>query len=115
MTEHEVARLRAEVRALVAENATVLNLAEAAPADVVNRLLGAGALWVGGRVAMPCGTDPIAYASTVFGADPASAHLFRGPDAAAPAMAPKPKPRGLSPSAKLALSNGHEPMFRGAR
>lgn len=41
------------------------------------------------------------------------AHLFKGPDDTAPAMAPKPNPRGLSPDARLALANGHEPMRLG--
>lgn len=116
MTETERARARAELRALVAENATTLKLAPAAALDVVNRLLDAGAVMVGERVVMPCGTAPLAYAENVFRGDPDAAHLFRGPpDDVTPAAAPKPNPKGLSPDARLSLANGHEPFRRERR
>jgi hypothetical protein len=40
-------------------------------------------------------------------------HYFKGPDDAAPAMVPTPAPRGLTPDARLAVANGHEPMRPG--
>lgn len=127
MTETEQARLRAEIRALVAENSAGLGLAPAAALDLSSRLLAAGALVVGDRVAMPDGSNPIDYARTVFRGDPDAAHLFAQPEAvthvpvkAAAVMRERPDvstPRGAaktraeylaSLTARLAHGNGHE-------
>lgn len=110
MNDSERARLRAELRAIVAENATALKLAPAATLDVVNRLLAAGAAMVGDRAAMPCGTSPLAYAENVFRHDPESAHLFAKPEPVTPVPAkPKASP-SLSADERLSLANGHEPL-----
>lgn len=107
--------MRAELRALVAENTNNLKLAPAAALDVVNRLIAAGAVMVGDRVAMPCGTPPLAYATNVFGCDPDSAHLFAQPQPVTHVSAKPTAPKSLSADERLSLANGHEPIRRGRR
>lgn len=97
MTESERAHLRAELRALVAENAKTLNLAPTAALDMTNRLLAAGALLTGGRVAMPDGSSPIGYVENVFRADPEAAHLFAPLATERPSAPHAPAPKRPTP------------------
>jgi len=78
-----------------------------ATGDVVSRMLERGVLARSpdGRLISRAGGSPEDVLQMVRADAP---HLFRGPDDAAPALAPKPDPRGLSPTARLALANGDD-------
>src|SRR4051812_48187171 len=93
LNDTERALLRAEVRALVSENATALRLVPTAALDLTNRLLAAGALLVGGRVSMPDGSNPISYVENVYRHDPDSAHLFSPPTNGGPSPPEPPPPK----------------------
>lgn len=88
-----------------------LGIRAGAAADVARRLLAVGVLARGddGSLRSQAGGSPDDLIATIR-AD--AGHLFGGPDNPAPAVAPKPDPRGLSPSAKLALANGDDVKAR---
>lgn len=99
MKPQEMAHLRAELRAVVAENAEEIGLRREAAPDMVERLLRAGATFMGDRVVMPDGRDPATYAKDVIrpGFDGLqSEHLFES--APTPAPQPKAKPPAAAPA-----------------